>query len=80
MFLCDFHREQSWDRWLKKKANGCADEKLKILSLLRSIARSDTEEKCEKAIEILKNSVYWAEEPFREYISKYWLSIKQVIL
>lgn len=42
VLICDFQREQTWDRCLKKKVKGCSADRLKILSLLRSIARSET--------------------------------------
>ena len=81
VFICDFHREQAWDRWLKKIANECSEIRLKIIALLRSIARADTVNDCEKAINSLKESTYWLENAnFREYISKYWLNIKEVFL
>ena len=79
VFICDFHREQAWDRWLKKKSNGCSNERLKILSLLRSIARSETIECCNSAVNELKSSSYWADySNLRDYITRYWLSIKEV--
>ena len=81
VFICDFHREQAWDRWLKKIANGCSENRLKILALLRSIARADTVNDCGKAVDSLKKSTYWLENAnLREYISKYWLNIKKVFL
>ena len=29
IFLCDFHREQAWERWVIKKANGLSPDKRK---------------------------------------------------
>ena len=79
VFICDFHLEQAWDWWLKKIANGCSENCLKILALLRSIARADTVNDCEKAVNSLKKSTYWLENAnLREYILKYWLNIKEV--
>ena len=79
IFICDFHREQTWDRSLKKIAIGCSENHLKILALLRLIAPADTVNDCEKAINSLKESTYWLENAnLREYISKYWLNIKEV--
>ena len=76
---CEFHREQAWDRWLKKIANRCSGNRLMILALLRSIACADAVNDCKKAINLLKKSTYWLENAnLRQYISKYWLNIKQV--
>ena len=39
MFLCDFHREQAWERWTKKSEHGLTSEdREKLLHLLRSMA------------------------------------------
>ena len=66
---------------MKKIANGCSENRLKIIALLRSIARADTVNDWEKAINSLKESTYWLENAnFKEYISKYWLNIKEVFL
>ena len=80
IFKCDFHREQAWDQWLKKIANGCLENRLKLLPLLRSIARADTVNDCKKAINFLKELTYWLENAnLREYISKYLLNIKRYL-
>ena len=36
VFLCDFHREQAWTRWVRDRKHGLTDEEGKeLLSLLR---------------------------------------------
>ena len=81
MFICDFHREQAWDCWLRKAANGCVENRPAILCLLRSIARADKVDQCEKAIATLKISSYSLENSnLGDYLSRYWLTIKEVIL
>lgn len=42
--VCDFHREQAWERWLKATHNEVGKDKAEVLILLRSIARSKTAE------------------------------------
>ncbi|XP_062568783.1 uncharacterized protein LOC134230930, partial [Saccostrea cucullata] len=54
VYLCDFHREQAWERWLKATHNGIGDDKDEILSLLRSVARSKTNEEFELSNNRLK--------------------------
>ncbi|CAG2217273.1 unnamed protein product [Mytilus edulis] len=44
VYLCDFHREQAWDRWLNASHNGVQLYKSQILYLLRNIATASTEE------------------------------------
>ena len=81
VFICDFHREQSWDRWLNKKCNGVSTIKADVLSRLRRIARASTEEMCSQAIDALKEWDVW-QDPLNTklatYIEKYWLAIKEV--
>ena len=85
--LCDFHREQAWDRWLKKGKNGMnesGEEKTKreiVLEMMRSIARAETEEDMKTRIEILKSSQIWSEpgsSKFRTWITETWFSCLKV--
>lgn len=43
-YICDFHREQAWERWLKKGDNGLTHKKDDVLKLLRTVAKSNTED------------------------------------
>ena len=38
--LCDFHREQAWERWASKTANGVVAHKEELLALLRRTAHA----------------------------------------
>lgn len=40
--LCDFHREQAWERWCSRRENNI--DKPQVLALLRKIACALTEE------------------------------------
>ena len=31
LYLCDFHREQAWERWVKERAHGLANSDAEIL-------------------------------------------------
>ncbi|XP_065680304.1 uncharacterized protein LOC124806293 [Hydra vulgaris] len=80
VFICDFHREQAWDRWLKKIANGCYSRKDEILTILRGLAWSKTCEEEIKATQVLEFSEFWKLESFsklKHYIETYWLPIKK---
>ncbi|XP_062598699.1 uncharacterized protein LOC134260132 [Saccostrea cucullata] len=75
VYLCDFHREQAWERWLKATHNGIGDDKDEILSLLRSVARSKTNEEFELSSNRLKNSHFWTENNrFRKWFEGRWLN------
>ena len=77
VFICDFHREQAWERWLNKKSNDCSEWKKDILPRLRSIAKSRTIEKMQGAINALMISEFWTGK-LRQHMTKYWLNIKEV--
>ncbi|XP_065682326.1 uncharacterized protein LOC124811828 [Hydra vulgaris] len=78
VLICDFHREQAWERWLVKVSNGCAYHKADILQKLRKISHSTNVDAMELAILDLKQSEYWSNERFsklKKYIETYWLTI-----
>eukprot|EP00794_Sanderia_malayensis_P018489 gene18489-20338_t len=80
VFICDFHREQAWERWLSECSNGCSTVKHEILPRLRRIARSLTETDSEAAITALRSSHFWSDpcdSRLADYVEKYWLSIKK---
>ncbi|CAB4017794.1 Calcium-responsive transcription factor [Paramuricea clavata] len=43
-YICDFHREQAWERWLKKGDNGLTHKRDDVLKLLQTVAKSNTED------------------------------------
>ncbi|XP_065669607.1 uncharacterized protein LOC124810405 isoform X2 [Hydra vulgaris] len=82
VLICDFHREQAWERWIVKVSNGCADQKADILQKLRKISHSTNVDAMELAILDLKQSEYWSNERFsklKKYIETYWLTIIEVL-
>lgn len=50
MYLCDFHREQSWCRWLSTSHNGLSKDQEAVLSLLRPIASAYTIEEYHESL------------------------------
>ena len=78
--LCDFHREQSWERWLSCLANGLASRKAEVLNLLRPIAKAPTAEEYNKKLSDLKDSEVWKSSPkLQKYFNSEWLSCAKVI-
>ena len=59
VFICDFHREQAWERWLNAIKNGARMIKSEMLCKFRRIARSRTEKELKNAIEDLRNCEQW---------------------
>ena len=42
--ICDFHRLQAWDRWLKNSANGVPSSRKKsIMAALRAVAVAEAD-------------------------------------
>ncbi|KAH9360180.1 hypothetical protein HPB48_020964 [Haemaphysalis longicornis] len=73
--ICDFHREQAWERWCSRRENNI--DKPQVLALLRKIARALTEEDYEAALHDLQTSSYWQDsEQLRQYFSRQWLPLK----
>lgn len=79
VFLCDFHREQAWERWTAKTANGVSAIKEEVLAKLRLIANSETEEIYQERVLTLKESSVWKENKhLREWFESTWLKEHKV--
>lgn len=60
VYICDFHREQAWGRWIKRKDHNLSiEEQKQLLDMLRNIAYAQTSDNFETYITILKNSAVW---------------------
>ena len=74
IYICDFHREQAWERWLAKSSNGLTDRKQSVLAKLRAVARARTEKEYLEKLDHLKKSEEWkTNSNLRNYITKTWL-------
>ena len=73
-YICEFHREQCWERWLRKADNGLNHQRDEVLSLLRNVARSPTEDIYHRNLNSLKASELWMSNPqLRNWFEKTWL-------
>ncbi|XP_065670722.1 uncharacterized protein LOC105849232 isoform X2 [Hydra vulgaris] len=76
--ICDFHREQAWERWLSKIANGCCLVKNIVKEKLRAIAYAKTDEICKKEVQELEESQEFQNNPkLSEYLKHTWLCIQK---
>ena len=90
VYLCDFHREQSWERWVKSHQHGLTDDEAsQLLDLLRDCAWAcpchDNENSQEyyynQAVERLKTSSVWkTHKQVRTWLTTGWLSIPKVCM
>ena len=89
-YLCDFHREQSWERWVKDRKHGLSpDEGDTLLSLLRDIAQapSPTDDNLpldhhyHQSVDNLKKSNIWKNyHSVQEWLEGKWFCSQQVII
>ena len=80
VYICDFHREQAWERWAAKKDNGVLMEKETLLCHLRRAARAETIPKYNEAVDALKSLTLWKENPkLRNWLNNIWLKICKVM-
>ena len=88
VYLCDFHREQAWDRWAKDHKHGLSQtEAEELLTFLRACAwapptdDADPTSAYKLAVTNLKQSAVWNNhEQVREWLTAKWLTIPQVSL
>ena len=79
VLICDFHREQAWDRWIKKSENQVGKHKPMVVSLLRNVAKAPCEKSLLEAINALTKSQPWTEnEKLQNYFNREWLTDKEV--
>lgn len=89
VYLCDFHREQAWERWVRDHHHGLSkDDGDTLLQLLRECAHAPAPKPQEKlpqdhyynlALRNLKSSSIWLNnEMVRTWLSNYWLNISNV--
>ncbi|XP_029923308.1 SUMO-activating enzyme subunit 1 isoform X1 [Myripristis murdjan] len=83
VYLCDFHREQAWTRWVRNSKHGLSrEEGEQLLHLLRGITAAppgDTEvdEHYQRHVGILKASSLWKKPQVRVWLESKWLSIPE---
>jgi len=80
VYICDFHREQCWLRWISLSKHGVTAQRDELLVLLRKVARATTETEYQKAVTCLKNSKIWiASAPLQQWFSNKWLPEHKVL-
>lgn len=85
-YLCDFHREQCWERWVKDRKHGLSQQDGEcLLMLLRKCAHAQPDNNIpfghnyRKQVNILKESHVWIKHvQVRDWLQAKWLSIPEV--
>ncbi len=89
VFLCEFHREQAWERWVKERRHGLSEiDATTLLDLLRDCANSppnfDLQDEpadfyYQHALTQLKSSNVWKENNnVQQWLSSTWLCSPKV--
>ena len=84
VYLCEFHREQAWERWVKERRHGLSElDGATLLDLLRDCANSPpnlnlqdkpTDHYYQHALTQLKSSDVWKDnDNVQQWLSSTWL-------
>nr|XP_045594154.1 uncharacterized protein LOC123755474 [Procambarus clarkii] len=74
VLICDFQREQSWERWALNADNGIYSIKDEVLSHLRTISHSSSIQEFNEAEQHLFSSDFWIKNPkLQKWFGKIWL-------
>ena len=77
LYICDFHREQAWERWMKEAKHGIEDRK-SVLAMLRRLSQANTVEKFQTCLSDLQSSSVWnSNAGLRSWFTKTWLKVKE---
>ncbi len=88
VYLCDFHREQAWERWVKDKKHGLSsDDGSTLLDLLRDVAQSPSPTDHDQPLDhyyrqhvhnLMDNKIWKNNIAVQEWLNGKWLSSPQV--
>ncbi len=75
VFLCDFHREQAWVRWVNTSRNNIsAADKDGVLAMLRNIAHAMTPDQYSESLQSLQQSPQWKLNILlQQWFNKKWI-------
>jgi hypothetical protein len=72
VLICDFHRNQAWERWTSKKENSVED-KDQILTLLRKVALAKDEDAFHQQVQAMTASKVWqSNQKLQNYFNRVW--------
>ena len=90
VYICDFHREQCWERWVKDHKHGLTDsEGAQLLNLLRDCSSAppsrlvdmEVDHLFHSSVDQLKASQVWLQhEQVQTWLNNYWLPIAKVMM
>ena len=72
VYLCDFHREQAWNRWVNKAENGVANIADQVKVYLRSIAHSISHADPQLTVKNFMNADFYHGK-LKNWFTRIWL-------
>ncbi len=79
VFLCDFHREQAWERWVSRVDHGVHMCKEEVLARLRRVAHASTILEFKEAVASLQEWNTWKENvQLSRWFTNTWLNQARV--
>ncbi|XP_063232355.1 uncharacterized protein LOC134536550 isoform X1 [Bacillus rossius redtenbacheri] len=77
VYLCAFHREQAWLRWVRKSGNVTSGNSEEILSMWRAIEASRDKHEFDLNLEVMNSSDIMQQNPkASDYFATHWLAHK----
>ncbi|XP_065067607.1 uncharacterized protein LOC135693148 [Rhopilema esculentum] len=74
VYLCDFHPEQAWTRWVSATKNKVNEYKIEVLARLGRLAKAESEVQYHKMLHELRESSIWKDSPaLQQWFSNQWL-------
>ena len=74
ILLCEFHRKQSWLRWVSKVKNGVASSKDEVLEMLEAVADSLDVKSLKNNLNSLVTSDLWKNcRKLQQWFCRHWL-------
>lgn len=80
IYLCDFHRNQCWGRWLRATANGVSKHYELLMSIFKKLGESVTVQEYKRHQEYLRSQLVYIESKKLQDYYKRWEKNKEVIL
>ena len=79
VYICEFHRQQAWERWVALAKHGVRSIKDEVLARLRQIADARTLPEYNSLVAKLKNDNIWLKHTsLQHWFEKTWLHESKV--
>ena len=78
VYICDFHRIQAWQRWVRSTKNGLTPKEQQVfLSRFQHVARATDAKQYENAVQQLRSSPVYHKSNVQSYVENTWMTCEQ---